>query len=158
MGFDLNTFGSRRTEITDAAGNIAAVIHREIPLGWRAEYDAISMRLIRGLPPMPVKPADDADEGALDAYTADAEAYTEAMRALDRETAAAQTDLFRRMLADVVIGFDGITINGAPPASPAVVLDALQSSGGEYDKGRPLRQLGEAVMGTARVEQAAEKD
>jgi hypothetical protein len=158
MGFQLSTYGCQSTKITDAAGGTATVHHRPVPLGWRTEHDAITSRLLRAMPDAPARPeGDDPPQDEVDAYSVAAEAYTATMQRLDRDMRADLVALFRRMLLDVVIEFDGITINNEP-AKVEDVISALARAGGDHDMGDPLITLGRAVLGSSRIGPEVEKD
>jgi hypothetical protein len=155
MTFDLRTYGAQRTEIEDASGGRAVVIHRPVSLGWRASWDAEAALHRRAMPRPPAVP-DSAEDEALDAYDAAVAEFTSGLAAWQATLNAAKVKFFRRMLADLVIGFEGITVDGRElPVS--TVLDVLTAAGGEYGPGSPLIALGEAVAETGRVGPAAEK-
>lgn len=156
MGFDLKAYGTLRTEIEDGHGSTAAVIHRAVPLGWRAEWDREAAGLRKSMPAVPEPPANDADADALASYMEAADGFSVEMAAFERRAREVKVRVFRRLLLDVVIDFEGVTLNGAE-ATVAQVVEALAGAGGEYDRGQPLVDLGQAVIDTARIDPPAEK-
>ena len=156
MGFELNTYGSRRTEITNAAADTATVLHRDVPVGWRSQIERVTATAVRSMPPQPTPPDDPSDSEAAEVFADAAEAFADAIVSLSARIRSERVKVMRAMLDDLVLGFEGVTIDGES-ATVKAVLDALELSGGEHDRGQALLDLGDALMDTATIGPDEEK-
>jgi len=141
MGFDLKNWNVETVVLTDADGNEARVLHKPVPVGWRAQWAEVLAGSSNSSGPL----ADDADLSDLAAH------WRKAAEAGDK-TADEWAAFSRAVLADLIVGTRDLFLGDSTDAPTSLdLIEALAGYGPSKAKAAPLISLMLQVMRTGQT-------